>query len=97
MNRHPWLTAGRRWLAVSTLAATRNGSSAMKRTDAANHLAEITEKADPKAVDDATLNSMIALLDSPEESLRAGVAAALGKSWSARACGRVQADFHSAG
>ncbi len=63
---------------AEAITAIQSGGTAMDRTNAANHLAGLTHGIDPHAVDDATLNSLIGLLDSHEESVRAGVAAALG-------------------
>ncbi len=74
----PRSTAMKQHHLTEAIAAVKTGHTAMERTNAANHLAQLTHKIDPQAVDDATLNALIALLDSPEESVRAGVAGAIG-------------------
>jgi hypothetical protein len=61
-----------------TIMRVRTGGTVDARTDAAEHLAQLARKADPKVVDDETINEMISLLDSPDDSVRAWVAAALG-------------------
>jgi HEAT repeat protein len=50
----------------------------MARTEAAEHLAELTRGINPKSVDDKTVADMVSLLDAPDDSVRAWVAAALG-------------------
>jgi len=61
-----------------TIAKVRSEKSPMARTEAAEHLAELTDGVNPKSVNDKNLADMVALLDSPEDSVRAWVAAALG-------------------
>jgi hypothetical protein len=63
---------------TETITKVRTGDSLTARTDAAQHLATLMQKADPKTVDDKTLASMVSLLDTPEDSVRAWVAGALG-------------------
>jgi hypothetical protein len=62
---------------TETIVHVRTGSTNKIRTHAAEHLFDLTTGIDPKIVDDATLSSMIALLDIPEESVRGLVAASL--------------------
>ena len=61
-----------------TMAKIRQGKTVTYRTEAAQHLATLTHGADPNEVDDSTLTEMVSLLDTPEDSVRAWVAAALG-------------------
>ena len=56
---------------------TTSGPS-MARTNAAEHLAELTRKIIPKNIDDKTLADLVSLLDTPDDSVRAWVAAAIG-------------------
>jgi hypothetical protein len=74
--------ASSRTLSITELKATimkvQTGASLDVRTDAAEHLAEITRGINLKAVDDSTLKDIIGLLDLPEDSVRAWVAACLG-------------------
>lgn len=60
------------------IAEVRMGKSSTARTEAAEHVAGLTRRIDPKRVDDTILAELISLLDSPEDSVRAWVAAALG-------------------
>lgn len=46
--------------------------------NAAEHLSQLTEKIDPKKVDDKTLDDMVSLLDTSNDFVRFWVAAALG-------------------
>jgi len=62
----------------SAVAGVRNGGTATIRTEAAQHLAELTGKVDPKSVDDAAIRELICLLDSNEDSVRMWVAGSLG-------------------
>ncbi len=48
------------------------------RSNAAEHLASLTKHIDPSAIDDVTLGDLIALLDIPDDAVRAWVAGALG-------------------
>jgi hypothetical protein len=63
---------------AETIVHVRTGKTHKIRTEAAEHLWDLTTGINPGIVDDATLSSMIALLDIPEESVRAGVAISLG-------------------
>lgn len=56
---------------------TMSGPS-RERGDAAAHLAQLTEKIDPKKVDDNTLADLVSLLDTSDDSVRMWVAGALG-------------------
>ncbi len=48
------------------------------RSNAAEHLASLIRQIDPSAIDDVTLGDLIALLDIPDDAVRAWVAGALG-------------------
>lgn len=48
------------------------------RRDAAEHLAAMTPRMDPWKIDEKTFNDLVSLLDSPDDSVRRGVAAAIG-------------------
>ena len=61
-----------------TVNEVRNGENANIRRAAAYHLAQLTSRIAPRDVSDKTLSDLISLVDSPEDSVRAGVAAALG-------------------
>jgi len=62
-----------------TIEKVRTGvPSSMARAKAAEHLADLTRKIDPKIVDDKTLADLVSLLDTPDDSVRGSVAAALG-------------------
>lgn len=61
-----------------TIAKVRTEKSLMARTEAAEHLAELTREINSKRVDDTTVADMVTLLDAADDSVRAWVAAALG-------------------
>jgi hypothetical protein len=61
-----------------TIAKVRAGDSPTTRTEAAEHLAELTHRVKPNSVDDKTIAEMVSLLDIPDDSVRAWTAAALG-------------------
>ena len=61
-----------------TMAKIRNEKTINSRTDAAEELATLTHRINPRKVDDTTLTEMISLLDTEEDSVRFWVAAALG-------------------
>jgi hypothetical protein len=61
-----------------TISLVRSGESIDARTDAAMHLAEMTRGKNSKKVDDKTIATIASLLDTPEDSVRAYVAACLG-------------------
>ena len=63
---------------TETIANVRAGKTPNARTDAAEHLAELTRKIDPIDVDDRTLADLVSLLDTWEDSVRDGVATSLG-------------------
>src|ERR1700733_1676491 len=64
---------------LETIAKVKNGKTSNDRTDAAEHLSELTDGIDPTQVDDSTLKKMVSLLHSSEDSVRAWVAASLGE------------------
>lgn len=61
-----------------TIQKVRTEPTLALRTKAAQHLADLTESMDPQLVDELALAQMIALLDSPEDSVRAWVAGSIG-------------------
>jgi HEAT repeat protein len=61
-----------------TMEKVRVEGSVMARTEAAEHLAELTHGVNPKSVNDKTVADMVSLLDASDDSVRAWVAAALG-------------------
>jgi hypothetical protein len=61
-----------------TISLVRNGESLTARADAAMHLASMTRGKNGKKVDDKTIVTIASLLDPPEDSVRAWVAACLG-------------------
>jgi hypothetical protein len=63
---------------TDTIAQVRSAESVDARTDAAEHLAEMTRGANSKKVDDRTIAEIASLLNTQEDSVRAGVAACLG-------------------
>ena len=78
-----WAACAAKKLAFSqqikdTIAQVRGGSSVNARTDAAMKLAEMTRGRNSKRVDTETIRGIASLLDTPEDSVRAGVAACLG-------------------
>jgi hypothetical protein len=60
------------------VAKVRSGDSRTTRTEAAEHLAELTHRVRPNSVDDKTIADMVSLLDIPDDSVRGWTAAALG-------------------
>lgn len=62
----------------SAMANARTSKTATERTEAAERLAELTKSMDRKAVSEQTISDLISLLDSPDDSVRFWVAAALG-------------------
>lgn len=54
------------------------GSPSLARTQAAEHLAELTRGIDPNQVDDKALADLVSLLDTSDDSVRFWVASALG-------------------
>jgi hypothetical protein len=62
----------------AAIAKVRAGDSPTMRTEAAEHLAELTRRVKPNSVDDKTIADMASLLDIPDDSVRAWTAAALG-------------------
>jgi hypothetical protein len=63
---------------TKTMAKVRKGKTSTVRTEAAEHLAELTRGIDPQKVDDTTLAELVSLLDISEDSVRYWVAASLG-------------------
>jgi hypothetical protein len=63
---------------LEEIANVRNGETSTSRTEAAERLATLTRGINPHDVDDATLDEMVSLLDTKEDSVRAWVAASLG-------------------
>lgn len=61
-----------------TMARVRSEKTVDTRTDAAEHLARLTEKISSKVVTEALVTEMTALLDCPDDSVRYWVATALG-------------------
>jgi len=62
----------------ATMAKVRSEKSVDARTQAAEHLARLTQKISSKEVTEALVTEITALLDSPDDSVRFWVAAALG-------------------
>lgn len=60
------------------IAKVRTGATLDNRADAAEQLAELARKVNPKDIDDQTLAEIVSLLDSPDDAVRGGVAGALG-------------------
>ena len=56
----------------------RRGETVDARAEAAIRLAELTRKTDPKQIGDKTFTKLLSLMDSQDDSVRCGVAAALG-------------------
>ena len=63
---------------TETMAKVKRGETLMVQRDAAEHLAELTRKIDPKKVNDKALADLVSLLDMPDEPTRFWVAASLG-------------------
>jgi HEAT repeat protein len=61
-----------------TIAKVQTSENPNSRSDAAEHLAQLTRKVDPKEVDDKTLADLVSLLDTWEDSVRDSVAISLG-------------------
>jgi hypothetical protein len=59
-------------------AKVRKGATLAVRTEAAQHLAELTRGIDPQKVDDTALAELVSLLDTSEDPVRFWVAASLG-------------------
>lgn len=62
----------------SAVSEVRTAKSSISRTEAAERLAQLTQKVNPAEIDDKTMADMVSLLDSSQDSIRAWVAAALG-------------------
>jgi hypothetical protein len=63
---------------TETIPQVRTGATVNIRTDAAQHIADLTRKIDPAAVDDKTLADLVSLLDASDDSVRFWVAGSLG-------------------
>ena len=66
-----------------TIAKVRSEKTVDARTDAAEHLAGLTQKISSKEVTEALVTDITSLLDSPDDSVRYEVAMALGNLGSA--------------
>jgi hypothetical protein len=62
---------------IAKIRATK-GPPSMARTDAAEHLSDLTERINPAEVDDKTIEAMASLLDTSDCSVLGWVAGALG-------------------
>jgi hypothetical protein len=62
----------------AAIAAVRSAKSPNARYDAAERLPALTSKSHPGSVTDSTVADLIALLDDPDDSVRAFAAGALG-------------------
>jgi hypothetical protein len=60
------------------IVSVQKGGTLAARTNAAKRLALLTRRIDPKEVDDPTLEKLVSLLNTNEDSVRAFVAGALG-------------------
>ena len=60
------------------VANVRTGKTSTARTEAAEHLAQLTRKMNPKQIDDKTVFDIVSLLDTSEDSVRYWVARSLG-------------------
>lgn len=63
---------------TETIEKVRKGATPATRTEAAEHLAELTREIVPDQVDDASLVMLVSLLDSSEDSVRYWIARCLG-------------------
>lgn len=61
-----------------TITMVRAGSTLTIRSSAAEQIANLTRKIDPKKIDDKTLAELISILDISDDSVRFWVAASLG-------------------
>ena len=61
-----------------TMAKVRSGKTVEGRTEAAEHLASLTQTISSKEVTEALVSDITSLLDSPDDSVRYWVATALG-------------------
>lgn len=61
-----------------TMAKARSDKTANARTEAAEHVASLTQKLSSKEVTEALVTDLTSLLDSPDDSVRFWVAMALG-------------------
>ena len=63
---------------TETIAKVKMGKTLTARTEAAEHLAELTRGINPKTVDDKSIGELVSLLDTSEDSVRYWVPASLG-------------------
>jgi hypothetical protein len=63
---------------TQTIAKVRTGETSIARTEAAEHLSELTRKIDTKKIDDRTVADLVSLLDTSDDSVRYWVARCLG-------------------
>ena len=63
---------------VETIAKVRTSGTLTARTHAALRLAELTSRIEPNEMDDKTLADLVSLLDTWDDSVRIGIAVALG-------------------
>jgi HEAT repeat protein len=63
---------------AEAISNTRTGESSTARTQAAEHLADLTSGAGAKEVDEKTIGEIISLLDTSDDSVRYWVARCLG-------------------
>lgn len=61
-----------------TIVRVRTAPTVNGRADAAQHIAGVAQKMDPLDVDDKTFAELVSLMDSPDDSVRGLVAAAIG-------------------
>jgi hypothetical protein len=63
---------------IEAITKVRDARTPMERWEAGMALAELTRNVDSTQLDDSTLESLVSLLDSPQDSQRFWVAASLG-------------------
>lgn len=62
----------------NAISSVRGSRTVDERTQAAEHLASLTQKIDRKEITKQTIGDLVSLLDSPDDSVRFWVATALG-------------------
>ena len=62
----------------TSIAKVRTGKTSEIRTEAAKHLFKLTRGADPKEVDDRTIDELASLLDNSDDSVRYWTARCIG-------------------
>jgi PBS lyase HEAT-like repeat len=63
---------------AETVSQVRSGASSTARTQAAQHLSELTNGTSPNQISEKSLGDIVSLLDSPDDSVRYWVARCLG-------------------